>query len=274
MAGEKKTLFPAGKLIIYADGGARGNPGPAAIGVVIGSRKYGERIGETTNNVAEYKALLFALQKAKQLLSKRQAKTTELEVRMDSELVVKQLNGQYKILEPELQGFFLQIWNLKLDFKHVEFIHIPREENREADRMVNLALDGKMREPRLRRGFGGRGGGLLGAMMMFALSGAPLSAVPQKTAVPDLLEIRVATPIVFSLPTIPRMAALPSGFRAIAVWKLPPPPPVASVNTQNFGTAHVRPQLPPVGREKISSLIANPLELTKPLLENILFYSR
>lgn len=269
MAGTKTRLFGEQKIIIYADGGARGNPGPAAIGVVIGARKYGERIGETTNNVAEYKALLFALQKAKQLLNKKQAKTTELEVRMDSELVVKQLNAKYKILEPELQGFFLQIWNLKLDFKHVEFIHIPREENREADRMVNLALDGKMREPRLRRGFGGRGGGLLGAMMMFALSGAPLSAVPQKTAVPELFEIRISPPIVFALPSLPRIAELPRGFRTIAIWRLPPPPPVASVNIPASippETASVRPQLPPAGRDKISSLIANPFDIFTDLL--------
>ena len=142
MAGVKTPLFGGQKLLIHADGGARGNPGPAAIGVVIGLRKYGERIGETTNNVAEYKALLFALQKAKQLLSKKQTKQTEVEVRMDSELVVKQLNGKYKILEPELQSFFLQIWNLKQDFKHVSFVHIPREKNREADALVNQALDG------------------------------------------------------------------------------------------------------------------------------------
>lgn len=266
MAGEKKTLFPAGKLVIYADGGARGNPGPAALGVVIGSRKYGERIGETTNNVAEYKALLFALQKAKQLLSKKQAKQTELEVRMDSELVVKQLNGKYKILEPDLQGFFLQIWNLKLDFKQVGFIHIPREENREADRLVNLALDGKMRERRIKNG------GLLGAVMLLAMTGAPLSAVPPKTAVPELLEIRIAPPIVLSLPAFPRIARLPRGFRTIAVWRLPSPPPAASVNAPDAKTipapretARTR-SAPFAERAKISSLIANPFDIFTDLL--------
>lgn len=269
MAGIKTRLFGEQKIVMYADGGARGNPGPAAIGVVIGSRKYGERIGETTNNVAEYKALLFALQKAKQLLSKRQAKTTELEVRMDSELVVKQLNGKYKILEPELQGFFLQIWNLKQDFKHVEFIHIPREQNRDADQMVNLALDGKMRERGSRAS-----GGLLGAVMLLTMAGAPLSAVPPKTAVPELREIRVSPPIVLSLPTLPRIAELPRGFRMIALWRLPPPPPVASVNakTPEASVPSRKTQIAPRGQ--ISSLIANPLELTKALFGDILLFSR
>ena len=137
------TLFPAGKLIIYTDGGARGNPGPAAIGVVIGDRKYGEKIGDTTNNVAEYKAVVFALKKSKHLLGKKRAKETDLEINVDSELIYKQVNGQYKILEPELQEFFIQIWNLKQDFKSVEFRKIPREQNKAADRLVNKALGGK-----------------------------------------------------------------------------------------------------------------------------------
>ena len=136
-------LFPQGKLIIYTDGGARGNPGPAAIGFVIGDRKYGERIGETTNNVAEYRAALSALKKAKHLLGKKVAKQTDLEIKVDSELIYKQMNAQYKILEPELQSFFIQIWNLKQDFKSVEFKKIPREQNKAADRLVNKALDEK-----------------------------------------------------------------------------------------------------------------------------------
>lgn len=136
-------LFAENKLIVHTDGGARGNPGPAAIGIVIGNKKYGERIGETTNNVAEYKALVFAFKKAKQLLGKAKAKQTELEIRTDSELMYMQILGKYKILEPELQQFFLEIWNLKQDFKKVDFKKIPREENKEADRMVNEALDGK-----------------------------------------------------------------------------------------------------------------------------------
>lgn len=138
------SLFPEGKLVIFTDGGARGNPGPAAIGVVVGHKKYGEKIGNTTNNVAEYKALIFALKKAKQLLGKINAKQTELEINMDSELIYKQMLGQYKILEPDLQTLFIEAWNLKQDFKLTKFIKIPREQNKEADKMVNQALDGKI----------------------------------------------------------------------------------------------------------------------------------
>ena len=128
------------KLVIYIDGGARGNPGPAAIGVVAGQKSYQERIGSATNNVAEYKAAIFALKKAKQLLGKEKSKS-EVEIRTDSELLYKQLNGQYKIKNKELQPLFIEVWNLQQDFKKVKFIHIAREENRLADRLVNQALD-------------------------------------------------------------------------------------------------------------------------------------
>ncbi len=137
-----EKLFLDSKLLISTDGGARGNPGPAAIGYIVGGKKYGERIGETTNNVAEYRAAIAALKKAKQLLGKTKAKATEVELRLDSELIYKQIGGKYKILEPDLQTFFIELWNLKQDFKSVEFIKIPREENKEADKMVNQALDG------------------------------------------------------------------------------------------------------------------------------------
>ncbi len=137
----KKTLFTSQKLVIYTDGGARGNPGPAALGAVVGDKEYGEYLGEMTNNQAEYRALIFALKKAKQLLGKKKAKETGLEVRMDSELIVRQMNGEYKILESELQPLFVEIWNLRLDFKGVKFVHVPRAQNKRADRMVNSALN-------------------------------------------------------------------------------------------------------------------------------------
>src|SRR3990167_801739 len=127
-------------LIIYIDGGARGNPGPAAIGVVIGNKTYGERIGSTTNNVAEYKAAIFALKKAKQLLGKVKSKS-EIEVRTDSELLYKQLNAEYKIKDKELQPLFIELWNLQQDFKKVKFVYVAREQNRLADQLVNRALD-------------------------------------------------------------------------------------------------------------------------------------
>ncbi len=137
----KDTLFSNSKLIIYTDGGSRGNPGKAAIGVVVGEKEYSEYIGIKTNNQAEYMALVFAFKKTRQLLGKDKSKKTELEVRMDSELIVRQLNGQYKILDTELQPFFLEVWNLRLDFKSVIFVHIPREQNKKADALVNYALD-------------------------------------------------------------------------------------------------------------------------------------
>ncbi len=134
-------LFADKKLIIYTDGGARGNPGPAALGVVVGDKEYSEYLGEMTNNQAEYRALIFALKKAKALLGGKKAGGAEIEVWMDSELIVRQLNGEYKIKEPELQPLFIQAWNLRLDFKKVNFQHVPREKNKRADRLVNLVLD-------------------------------------------------------------------------------------------------------------------------------------
>lgn len=149
------TVLPAGpisngmaelfdkKIVIYTDGGARGNPGPAAIGVLIGRRKYKERIGRTTNNVAEYEAVVFALNKLKNLLGKKGIKEVEVEIKLDSELVSKQLNGKYKIKDVDLIPLFIEIWNTKQEFKKVGFTHIPREENKEADKLVNEALDEK-----------------------------------------------------------------------------------------------------------------------------------
>jgi len=128
-------------LIIYTDGGARRNPGPAAIGVVIGDKKYGEYIGKTTNNVAEYQAVIFALKKARQLIGKTKAKETNLEIRSDSQLMINQLNGKYKIKDEKLKPLFVEIWNLKQDFKSVIFKQIPREENQQSDKLVNVTLD-------------------------------------------------------------------------------------------------------------------------------------
>ncbi len=129
------------KLIIHTDGGSRGNPGKAAIGFVIDDKKYGERIGIATNNVAEYTAVIYALKKAKQLLGKEKCEQTEIELKSDSELLVRQLNGEYKLKEEHLFPLFIAIWNLKQDFKKISFIHIPREQNKEADKQVNEALD-------------------------------------------------------------------------------------------------------------------------------------
>lgn len=129
------------KIIAYTDGGARGNPGPAAIGVVINERSYAEKIGQATNNIAEYQAIIFALKKIKQLLGKEKAAQTVVEIRSDSELVVNQLNGRYKIKEKEFYKLFIEIWNLKQDFSKVNFVNVPRSENKLADKLVNQILD-------------------------------------------------------------------------------------------------------------------------------------
>ena len=134
------------KITIHTDGGSRGNPGPASIGVVIegdltGKKEFGEYIGETTNNEAEYRAVIFALKKVKALLGADKSKDSSLEFFLDSELVVKQLNKEYKLKDKNIQNFFIEIWNLTFDFGGVSFRHIPREENTEADRIVNQVLD-------------------------------------------------------------------------------------------------------------------------------------
>lgn len=124
---------------IYTDGGARGNPGPAGVGVVIrvGEKNYRfkEFIGHATNNQAEYRAVLLALEEAKKLGLK------ELQFFLDSELVVRQLNQEYKIKDVELGKLFVKIWNLRPVFRKISFRHVPREQNHEADRLVNEAID-------------------------------------------------------------------------------------------------------------------------------------
>lgn len=139
------------KIVIYTDGGSRGNPGPAGIGVWIETlnKKYGECIGIKTNNDAEYEALIFGLKKVKALLGKTKAKQFKIECYADSELMVKQLNHIYKLKEERIQKYFIEIWNLILDFKTVKFNHVPREKNTIADGMVNEALDGKCKQESL-----------------------------------------------------------------------------------------------------------------------------
>lgn len=144
------------KIIIYTDGGSRGNPGPSAIGVVFCNekgqsfKKYSEYLGENmTNNEAEYQAVIFALQKFKALFGKQLVKNTDIEIKSDSELLVKQLAGEYKVLEPKIQSLFLMIWNLRVDFKKVRLTLIRREKNKEADELVNEALDNRDKSQKL-----------------------------------------------------------------------------------------------------------------------------
>ena len=141
---EKKTQPD---FIIKCDGGSRGNPGPSALGVVIcagdGStfHEYGEFLGQGTNNEAEYKAVIFGLKKLKQLIGKERAGKSQLEVRVDSELLERQVNGHFKVQEPRMQDLFMELWNSKVDFDSVVFKHVYREQNSQADRLVNQALD-------------------------------------------------------------------------------------------------------------------------------------
>lgn len=129
------------KIIIHSDGGARGNPGPAGIGAILHDvdgkvvAEISRHLGETTNNQAEYKALIAGLEKAQDL------KVKEVDCFLDSELVVKQLNREYKVKSPELAPLFLKVHNLSLSFKKIKYVHVRREYNKEADRLANEAMD-------------------------------------------------------------------------------------------------------------------------------------
>ena len=128
---------------MYTDGGSRGNPGPAALGVFIETldKRFGEFLGTKTNNEAEYAAIAAGLRKVKALVGKQKAKESHIECRMDSELACKQLNHEYKIENAKLQPLFLDVWNLSLDFGEVTFTHVPREKNTIADAEANRAMD-------------------------------------------------------------------------------------------------------------------------------------
>lgn len=139
------------KIVMYSDGGSRGNPGPAALGVHIETldKSYGEYLGEKTNNEAEYAAIVFGLKKIKALIGKEKAKKAAIECRMDSELCCKQLKHEYKIENEKLQPFFLQVWNLCLDFASVKFVHVRREYNTIADACANKAMDEQEKQQKL-----------------------------------------------------------------------------------------------------------------------------
>ena len=129
------------KLVVHVDGGARGNPGPAAIGVVVSDadgavvEELGEPIGETTNNVAEYRALLRGLERARALGA------DDVEVVGDSELVAKQINGQYKVKHAGLRPLHAQALSALGDFARWRVRTVPRAQNAGADALVNAALD-------------------------------------------------------------------------------------------------------------------------------------
>ncbi|OGD68615.1 hypothetical protein A3I18_01930 [Candidatus Campbellbacteria bacterium RIFCSPLOWO2_02_FULL_35_11] len=135
------------KIIVYTDGGSRNNPGIAGIGVFITDekgkvlKKAKKFLGIQTNNWAEYEGVIFALETLKQMFGSK-TKDLDIELRLDSQLVERQLNGIYKIKEPSLFEQFVRVNNLKVvGFPNIKFIHIPRKENGEADKLANEAMD-------------------------------------------------------------------------------------------------------------------------------------
>ena len=129
------------KLVVHVDGGARGNPGPAAVGVVVSTPdgevldEMGQVIGVATNNVAEYRGLVAGLEKAVELA------VPEVEVISDSELLVKQMTGEYRIKNEALRELSLQAARLARQIGKVSYRAVRREHNELADRLVNEALD-------------------------------------------------------------------------------------------------------------------------------------
>lgn len=129
-------------FIIHTDGGSRGNPGPAAYGFVLtrpGAPDLEENdfIKQATNNIAEYTAVVRALERAKELGAER------VIIKSDSELMVKQMNGQYKVKNEGLLPFYLEAVELRRGFKNVQFQHVRREYNKDADRLCNDAMDAR-----------------------------------------------------------------------------------------------------------------------------------
>jgi ribonuclease HI len=130
------------KLVVNVDGGARGNPGPAAIGAVVQDaggevlEERGERIGTATNNVAEYRALLLGIERARELGA------SEVELVGDSELIVRQVKGEYKVKDATLRELHGEVQRALRPFESWSIRHVRREHNAEADRLVNQVLDG------------------------------------------------------------------------------------------------------------------------------------
>ena len=130
------------RLIICADGASSGNPGPAAIGATIRDKQgrlvasISRGIGRTTNNQAEYKAIIAALEEAIRLGA------GEVEVKSDSELVVKQINGKYRVKKAHLKPLYQQVKQLQNSLESFTITHIPRQQNKEADKLANVALRG------------------------------------------------------------------------------------------------------------------------------------
>lgn len=135
---------------LYADGGARGNPGPAGAGSVVfddlGNRvvEVADYLGVATNNIAEYEAVIRGLRKLSEEFSTEHLQKVQLTVKMDSKLVIEQLKGNYKVKHPNLVPRYLEVKNLiARNFPSIEFVHVPRELNKDADALANQAMDKK-----------------------------------------------------------------------------------------------------------------------------------
>ncbi len=132
---------------IHADGGSRGNPGPAGAGAMIRDHmgnsvaSVSEFLGTRTNNYAEYEAVILAFEALEKLIGTKQARATVVEVKMDSELVVKQMKGVYKVKHPTMRAQFARLLKTATIFKGVSFTHVFREENSDADALANKAMD-------------------------------------------------------------------------------------------------------------------------------------
>lgn len=141
------------KYLIYSDGGSRGNPGPASCGFVILSEpghryfvKSGEYLGKLTNNQAEYWGVIRSLEWLLENQHRLSVAAADIEIRLDSALLVNQLRGIFKIKSSGLQQLAIRVKNLEGKFKvPVTYVHVPREKNQDADRLVNIALDRELK---------------------------------------------------------------------------------------------------------------------------------
>lgn len=139
-----KNTGDAASLSLYTDGASRGNPGEAGAGYVIFDSQgrevfaHGKYLGQCTNNMAEYQALILGLSAAK----KQGAR--QLSVYLDSELIVKQIKGEYRVKDEKLKPFFAQVQRLRQDFAAFRVAHVPRKQNQRADQLANEAIDNKV----------------------------------------------------------------------------------------------------------------------------------
>jgi ribonuclease HI len=136
------------KYIIYTDGGSRGNPGPSGAGAVILDedknvlKEVTKYTGKQTNNFAEYEAIIIGLEGLRRIVKEKDRKKAKIEIRMDSELIQKQLSGEYQIKNENLFGQYIRVHNIQVKhFPNITFVHVRREQNEHADKLANDAMD-------------------------------------------------------------------------------------------------------------------------------------